>query len=251
VRLCAGETWVKDDASWHQLGSPLELTAVYVKSEKRVNGHATELLEAVKTNELLQVEEILCRGQRTDATDPNGVCALCFAAQQGNEDMLQLLLEAKAQVDGVQRDLIQDAVGPAHRGFSMVQRPLCFAAHGGHSQCLQLLLAAHANGNLRETGAGTALHAAAHPEGTACVQLLLAKNCKANQQDVQFRTPLYLAAASSALEVMDLLLAAKASPWMPNRKQQTPLHVLREAGGVEKLLRARAGVNEQATSLVA
>ena len=47
-------------------------------------------------------------------------------------------------------------------------------------------------------------------------------------------------------QVMDLLLAAKASPWMPNRRQQTPLHVLREAGGVEKLLRARAGVNEQA-----
>ena len=32
---------MKDDASWHQLGSPLELTAVYVKSEKRVNGHVT------------------------------------------------------------------------------------------------------------------------------------------------------------------------------------------------------------------
>eukprot|EP00435_Cladocopium_sp_Y103_P039891 s3520_g10.t1 len=116
VRLCAGETWVKDDASWHQLGSPLELTAVYVKCEKRVNDHATELLEAVKTNELLQVEEILCRGQHTNATDRDGVCALCFAAQQGNEEMLQLLLEAKAQADGVQRDLIQARDGSVALG---------------------------------------------------------------------------------------------------------------------------------------
>ena len=68
-----------------------------------------------------------------------------------------------AQLDNP-REMNQDAVGPAHRGFSMVQRPVCFAAHGGHSQCLQLLLAARANGNLRETGTGTALHAAAHPE---------------------------------------------------------------------------------------
>ena len=30
---------MKDDASWQQLGSPLELTAVYVKCEKRLNDH--------------------------------------------------------------------------------------------------------------------------------------------------------------------------------------------------------------------
>ena len=49
---------------------------------------------------------------------------------------------------------------------------------------------------------------------------------------------------------MDLLLAAKALPSMLNRRQQTPLHVLRDAGGVEKLLRARAEVNEQAKMFV-
>eukprot|EP00435_Cladocopium_sp_Y103_P073179 s36_g42.t1 len=134
----------------------------------------------------------------------------------------------------------QDAVGPAHRGLTP-QRPLCFAARGGHTQCLQLLLAARANGNLLDKTVGTAIHAAAHPEGAACVQLLLAAKCQWNQ-DVELRTPLYLAAATGALEVMDLLLAAKASPWIPNRRRQTPLHVLREAGGVEKLLRARAEV---------
>eukprot|EP00434_Breviolum_minutum_P031779 symbB.v1.2.028106.t1/scaffold2944.1/size66737/1 len=61
VRLCAGETWVKDDVLWMQLGSPLDLTAICVEFQELVPHHDLELVSAVKNNDVLQAEDIRFR----------------------------------------------------------------------------------------------------------------------------------------------------------------------------------------------
>ncbi len=198
-----------------------------------LQGCSSPLHNAAMKGEKYKVIELLDKGAKIDARDRRGCTPLFVAAEYGNTDTVQELLNRGA--DPTKGALLRRGNTPLHiaakNGFNQVleallakytnadvrnisrQTPLMLAAWGRHPQTVTLLIKHGADVNARDRYGCTALHAPwdappADPDYAAVMDILVA-----NKADVNFAarvpfgyTPLMGAAMVGDKETVELLL---------------------------------------------
>ncbi len=121
---------------------------------------AKELCAAVRKQDTAAVKQLLDKKTNANVQDPDlGITALAWAAYHGNVEIAGLLIAAKADVNGKNRD---------------GSRPLHAAVFTGHSDVLELLLGKGADANARNDDDKTPLQSTeADPATTKVVAGLL------------------------------------------------------------------------------
>ncbi len=140
------------------------------------------------------VRTLLQQGADVNAAEGDGMTALHWAAEHGDQDLAASLLESGAN--------------PGARTRIGAHTPLHVAAKGGYSRVVRLLVDAKADvGALTTTGAEP-LHFAAASGSSETVTILLEHGADVNVREPQWgQTPLMFAAASGRTEVVKVLLA--------------------------------------------
>lgn len=164
------------------------------------------LIEAIRDESLDRVKGYLSQGWDVNMPSSAGELPLVAASRWDNPELVRILLQAGADVNGAETDEVKTS-------------PMCAAARHGHVAVAQLLLNKGANVNY-VTGANTTalLNAAGQcsPEHEEIVQLLLKAKARVDVGDES--SPLIDAADGGTPGMLRLLLAAGAKvnevkPW--------------------------------------
>lgn len=151
------------------------------------------LIEATKADDLAGAEAMLVRGHNVDVRDENRRTSLFFAATQGNEDFVDLLLRFNPKVNAV------DKFGSS---------PLYYAAAGNHVGVIASLVEKGANINVQNRQGLTPLMIAASAGHLAAVQALLDLKADASVTDFTGRTAFDWASRNNRQPVVRFLKAA-------------------------------------------
>ncbi|KAM6940651.1 uncharacterized protein FYW49_018479 isoform 2-T2 [Xenentodon cancila] len=214
-------------------------------------GKDQELLQAVKTEDLLTAQRLLQRPRpgkakllgaakriNVNIQDADGLSPLHHAALSGNKEMISLLLEAQATVD------IKD-----HKGM----RPLHYAAWQGKTEPMKMLLKAGSSVNGQSDEGQIPLHLSAqhgHYDGS---EMLLQHQSNPCISDSAGKTPLDLACEFGRVGVVQLLLssnmcAAMLEPKPSDPNGVSPLHLAAKNGHIDVirlLIQAGIDINRQ------
>ncbi|XP_058510004.1 caskin-2-like isoform X6 [Solea solea] len=210
-------------------------------------GKEQELLQAVKSGDLLSTQKLLSRLKSSrnkllgstkklnvNYQDSDGFSALHHAALTGTTELLSSLLEAQASVDikdsngmrplhyaawqgKAQSVLMLLRCGAAVNGVSMDGHiPLHLAAQYGHYEVSEMLLQHQSNPCLVNKAKKTPLDLACEFGRVKVTQLLLSSNMvvallegeRKEPTDSAFTTPLHLAARNGHKDIIRLLLKA-------------------------------------------
>ncbi|XP_061627815.1 caskin-1-like isoform X5 [Phyllopteryx taeniolatus] len=217
-------------------------------------GKDQELLQAVKTEDLLTVQRLLQRPRpgkakllgaakrvNVNIQDADGLSPLHHAALSGNKEMISLLLGAQAAVD------IKDNKG---------MRPLHYAAWQGKTEPLKMLLKAGSSVNGQSDEGQIPLHLSAqhgHYDGS---EMLLQHQSNTCISDTAGKTPLDLACEFGRVAVVQLLLssnmcAAMLEPKPSDPNGVSPLHLAAKNGHIDVirlLIQAGIDINRQSES---
>lgn len=131
------------------------------------------LIEAVKANDIKGAEDMLVRKHDVDVRDENRRTALFFAAIQGNEDFVELLLRFDPKIGAV------DKFGSS---------PLYYAAAANHVGVIEMLAEKGADLNQQNRQGLTPLMVAASEGHLAAVQALVELKADAATTDFTGRT---------------------------------------------------------------
>ena len=156
--------------------------------------------EAAMRGDTEGVRALIEGGADIDAALGDGMTALHWAAERGDEGLAALLLAAGAEAEPTTR------LG--------AYRPLHLAARGGHAPVLRALLEAGADaGAATATGGVTPLHLAAASGSAASVALLVAHGADVDGRETAWgQTALMFAAAEGRVEAIGALLDGGADP---------------------------------------
>ena len=173
-------------------------------------------------------------GCDVNQSDCMGSTALLWATQQGNEEVVKLLL--------ARNDVSPD--NPNNVGIT----PLWIACHNGHEGVVKLLLARNDVGlNKLAYGDRTPFFIASDRGHVGVVKLLLARNdVNPDKPNFEGKTPLWCASLFGHEGVVKLLLARDGvNPDQLSAESITPLWIASYTGheGVVKLLLAQNDVN--------
>lgn len=171
-----------------------------------VTGSESPVAEAAMRGDAEQVKLLLRNGADVNAAQGDGMTALHWAAENGDVELLEILVYAGAALDPVTRN---NAYTPLH-----------LASRAGHSAAVGFLLAAGANGDAA-TGTGTTpLHLAVASANVEAVRLLLDRGAVIDVRETAWgQTPLMWAAAYDHVEVLRLLLERGAEPVLTSRAE--------------------------------
>ncbi|KAK0716323.1 hypothetical protein B0H67DRAFT_515985, partial [Lasiosphaeris hirsuta] len=159
-----------------------------------------------------------------EAKDEYGRTPLCYAAEQGHEAVVKLLLDKGADTEAKGRD---------------DRTPLCYAAGEGHEAVVKLLLDKGADTEAKGRNGQTPLCYAAEQGHKAVVKLLLDKGADTEAKvGYESQTPLSYAARRGHEAVVKLLLDKGADTEAKDRDDRTPLWYATKEGheAVVKLL---------------
>ena len=157
---------------------------------------ATPLIDAVKSGNQRDIEELLERGADVNGAEADGTTPLMWAAYEGNAEILAMLLEAGADVD-------------AANGYGATA--IAEAAIAGDAAIIELLLEAGADANSPNPEGETALMSVARTGNLESAKLLLEAGAEVNATEAWGgQSALMWAAAQMQPEMIDLLLAAGA-----------------------------------------
>ncbi|XP_058497011.1 caskin-1 isoform X4 [Solea solea] len=217
-------------------------------------GKDQELLQAVKTEDLLTAQRLLQRPRpgkakllgaakrvNVNIQDADGLSPLHHAALSGNKELIALLLEAQAAVD------IKDNKG---------MRPLHYAAWQGKTEPMKMLLKSGSSVNGQSDEGQIPLHLSAqhgHYDGS---EMLLQHQSNPCISDSAGKTPLDLACEFGRVGVVQLLLssnmcAAMIEPKPSDPNGVSPLHLAAKNGHIEVirlLIQAGIDINRQSES---
>ena len=153
--------------------------------------------DAAMRGDVAAVRTLVQQGADVNAAEGDGMTALHWAAEHGDQSLATLLLKSGANPAAVTR------IGR--------YTALHVAAKGGHAAVVRLLVAAKADvGALTTTGAAP-LHFAAASGSAEAVTMLLDHGADVNVREPQWgQTPLMFAAASGRTGAVNVLLARGA-----------------------------------------
>lgn len=156
--------------------------------------------DAAMRGDVGTVRTLLERGGDPDAAQGDGMTALHWAAERGDEEVALLLIEAGASLDPVTR---LGAYTPMH-----------LAARGGNAAILSALLEAGAAPSAATTtGSVTPLHFAAGSADPTAVLTLLEHGADPDVRESRWgQTPLMFAAAAGRADLIRALLEHGADP---------------------------------------
>ena len=175
-----------------------------------------------------------CDQMTIDFPNHEGATSLFVACHCGHDEVVRVLLEAKAAVDKPMND---DST------------PTYISAEYGHIKCLEILIEFKADINLPERDGATPLHIAAHANNPQVVQTLVQAKAVVDQEARGGNSPLYTAAQAGNLEVVEALLNSGAQIDKARQDGSTPLHMSSQRGHegvVTTLLERKASVNHLA-----
>jgi ankyrin repeat protein len=184
------------------------------------NGHEV-ILRMILDAELVDLE----------AQDQNGQTALMWAAEQGHEKVVPVLLDKGADVNAQNRFL---------------DTALYMASEKGHGKVVQILLDKGADMNAQNGSFDTALHTASRQGYEKVVQILLDKGADMNAQDGSFSTALHTASRQGYEKMVQILLDKGADVNAQDGSLDTALHTASRQGYekvVQILLDKGADVN--------
>jgi len=155
------------------------------------NLQASPLIEAVKGEEFQNVKELITAGTPVNDANRYGVRPLAIACEKGNLELVEILLENKADPNAAQ-------VGN--------ETPLMTAARTGKVEIVKRLVAAGARINEKEHHEQTALMWAAAEGHTEVVRFLLEKGAEFQKPLSSGFTPLLFAVRQGHIEVAKLFI---------------------------------------------
>eukprot|EP00658_Telonema_sp_P-2_P038726 TRINITY_DN2772_c0_g1_i4.p1 TRINITY_DN2772_c0_g1~~TRINITY_DN2772_c0_g1_i4.p1 ORF type:complete len:343 (-),score=89.34 TRINITY_DN2772_c0_g1_i4:240-1241(-) len=141
--------------------------------------------------------------------------AIHQAAKEGHTDVLQVLLDANADIEA-----------PAMRGV----RALHMACRYGHSDAVSMLIEQKANIRSMGEDGDTPIHHAAEKGHDAVLKLLIGSNANVSVQDSKGSTPLHRAAENRHAGVVATLLEEGASSEVQDQNNKTPQQLAHAAG---------------------
>ncbi|MEO8680360.1 MAG: ankyrin repeat domain-containing protein, partial [Vicinamibacterales bacterium] len=160
---------------------------------------ADSIVDATRAHDLAAVKALLKTGADVNAAQGDGMTALHWAAMQGDQDLVQMLLSAGANVRATTR------LG----GYTALH----LATQGGHAQVAAALLTAGSNPNLATSTGATPTMLAAKAGSADTVTRLIEVGADVNAKDTIYgQTALMVAAGLDRDDVVRLLLARGADP---------------------------------------
>ena len=156
--------------------------------------------DAARRGDLEAVRLLLRDGADVNAAQGDGMTALHWAAERGDEVLGEVLIYAGARMDAGTR------IGH--------YTPLHLAARGAHAPVVTLLLEAGSDPAARTTNSGASpLHLAAAASDPSVVSALIEWGADVNAREAAWgQTPLIFAAANNRVPVIRALLEAGADP---------------------------------------
>ena len=192
----------------------------------------TPLVDALKARQFEQAGKMLVDGVSLNATQPDGMTALHWAASYEVSDLVQGILQRGADPQAVNRYGVT---------------PLSLACQNGDEKTTSLLLKAGADPNCSLPGGETPLMTAARTGRLGPVSALLAGGAKVDAKNIGGQSAIMWAAAEGHLDVVDALINANADYRRALKSGFTPLFFAARQGKqqvVFRLLAAGLDVNE-------
>jgi ankyrin repeat protein len=149
------------------------------------NSQYYTIVNAAAANNVADVRVFITRGVNADAADPQGRTALSYAAQLGNAEMAQMLIDARASPD------LRDKMGGT---------PLHWAAENGKLEVVKVLLAGSATVDLANRQGITPLMLAVSHGNLPVVKALLAAGADPRKADFTGRDSFGYAAGKPAIQ---------------------------------------------------
>ncbi|KAL8708801.1 MAG: hypothetical protein Q9220_006362 [cf. Caloplaca sp. 1 TL-2023] len=169
---------------------------------RRAENQREALLSAVKQGDDLLLEVAIAEGANVNAKGADGNAPLHLAAMMGNPDIVQLLIDHKANVD-ITSTPRGDALA---RKFNGSRTPLHWACDKGHEETARLLIENGADVSAKNCTGRTPLQEAIMRHKTGIAKLLLEKGASVDTHDDEGWTPLHQAANSGMVEMIRILL---------------------------------------------
>ena len=177
-----------------------------------------ELCKAAQVGNKEEVERLLQAGAYKDAVDSNSFTPLHYAARNGHKEVIRALVSADAHKSSVDGDYYT---------------PLHLATLEGHEEVVSILLEAGAEKNAITRYHWTPLHWATEKGHAGIVKLLLQYKADTNIRNEDGITSLHWAVWEGYEAIVDMLLAAGAYENAVTAKRWTPLHMAAKRGHKE------------------
>ncbi|GMH36878.1 hypothetical protein BSKO_04751 [Bryopsis sp. KO-2023] len=179
-----------------------------------------DLFDGAGAGDFVKVKELISKGADVSFTySEREATPLHFAAEEGHERIVELLIKAGADID------VQDI-----EGFT----PLFLVAQNGHLDVAKILLNAGATLDLGSIDGGTPLMEALYLNMVEMVEFLLKSGADVTVRDNVEKTPLHLAVYGSP-ELIQLLLDNGAEIDAMNEFGETPIFKAAYSGNGEAI----------------
>eukprot|EP00439_Symbiodinium_sp_Y106_P012186 s5500_g1.t2 len=256
---------------WQRLDSSKHLVAVQsCPFTDFVTDFDQDLIEASTAGDISRAEELLAKGQRPDADVVRGrhnagVKPLHLAAEAGNADLVRLLIQARAAINGGRCDktplqlacqagqptvlaVLVEAGADINAASRCGRTPLQLACAGGHYHCVYNLVLAAADVNHTANSGRTPLQLACEFGHIDVIKLLIRAGADIHKKGIHGGTPLQITCEKGYLEAARLLIRAGADINTASRYSRTALQLACENGHIEVvtyLIEQRADVISQ------
>lgn len=204
--------WMASIAGDEILANFLERKDIEIDGQSRWG--ETPLYQAIQRKRLSAAKILLEARADPNVSTDEGRTALSWAAAEGSEESIELLLHQPS----IALD-IPDKFG---------QTPLLRAADAGHTKCVRVLLDKEANVKHSDHEGRTALSLAAFKGHKVVAKLLFKRSADINAQDNKGNTPLALAAENNHDAVVRFLLESGADADLPDEDEETPFEKVRD-----------------------
>lgn len=231
----------EDDQSGGQVELLPEQEVLADTSYFKAGDDAWNLIESVFRDNPVNTALMLERGADPNAVSPVGNTALMYAAENGNIQIMQLLVSSGADVNvkgfngstplflaifnndfQAARYLLEQGANPNLKDDFGVT-PLLYAAATNQYQSADLLMFYEADPEIRDAQGNDPLMAAVTFENLETSDVLLQNGLDPNTRDSQGNTPLIAGTQRGSYDIMDLLLEYEADANLANKKNYTPL----------------------------